>query len=579
MRQETEATGGKGLRVCAYYRMSDDEQKLSIDQQKQEVRKFCASRGWIIVEEYIDSGKSGSKEIAKRHEFHRLISDAKFGKWNCIVCYNTSRFGRLDSISGGQFKDELRKHRIYLETVTEGRIDWNTSMGRIQDAILSESNHKYSTDLSDSIVRGRLDIFSRGYWPVGAVPFGYDRQFVENGVEQMVISRTRPFKKPRNWHSMLKVNAIEAAIVRDIFKRFANGDISARALVKELNDDKVPSPGSYWQPQMLIRVLSDSTYIGQMKLGHARKSREAHQRIEQRIVEDAMPKIIDRKVWDKVAEKLQSRAGKTGSTSQARSGALSGILICGHCGYPMEKRNGRNGRNDVFYVCSSGMRRQHLGCKQWSAKESDLLPVISKELLAAVDMALLEKLHAKPKDLDRKVDQHKDSLKRMEKAYERARSNLLLADPELFATLQADALKLKSEMDKARNTLVVLENENARESAERLGQLWNDRKDTLVKLSVPRIAYRPHDPMKGMYAGASVKLSTVELQTEREDVRELLKSLKATLTLHWSPAGGRYHQLTTGELAAELSEFGIDRKNVLSAANNKCNRVHSRDTD
>lgn len=66
--------GGPGLRVVLYLRQSDREQRLSIEQQRQECRAYAQSRGWVIVAEYIDNGKSGSKEVAKRTQWHRLIA-------------------------------------------------------------------------------------------------------------------------------------------------------------------------------------------------------------------------------------------------------------------------------------------------------------------------------------------------------------------------------------------------------------------------------------------------------------------------------------------------------------------------
>jgi DNA invertase Pin-like site-specific DNA recombinase len=52
--------------ACIYARVSTAEQEL---------RAFAAKRGWKIVEEYTDSGISGSKE--SRPALNRLLIDAK----------------------------------------------------------------------------------------------------------------------------------------------------------------------------------------------------------------------------------------------------------------------------------------------------------------------------------------------------------------------------------------------------------------------------------------------------------------------------------------------------------------------
>src|SRR5690349_21775050 len=84
---------GPGLRVVLYLRMSDREQRLSIDQQRRECRTYAQARGWIIVHEYVDKDKSGSKEIARRVDFHRMIADAEKPNrgWDAILCWDSSR--------------------------------------------------------------------------------------------------------------------------------------------------------------------------------------------------------------------------------------------------------------------------------------------------------------------------------------------------------------------------------------------------------------------------------------------------------------------------------------------------------
>ena len=565
-------TGGDGLRVAVYYRMSSDEQDLSIGQQQTEVRKLCANHGWIIVAEYIDSGKSGSKDIAKRTAFHKMIGDAKKGEWSAVVCYNSSRFGRLDTIDSGPYKSELRKHGVYLETVTEGRFDWRTSMGRIQDAIFTEQNNKYSTDISSNAIRGRMDILSQGYWAVGVIPFGYDREFVEGGVTQMVVARDKAFKKPRNWHTKLKVNEAEAEIVLSVYKRFVASDLSARALVKDLNAEGVKSNGKVWSAQSLLHMLRDVSYIGQHRVGHARKSKEAHGRMTQTVKEGVCPPIVDRELFDAVQAKLDNRDPKTKST-QVRSGTLSGVLICGHCGYRMDKRE--KSRGGVYYVCSSANRRQHLGCKQWSVRENDILPILVRELLSSIDFEVVKRIEAQPSEAAADTTALAATIAKLEKGYERARTNLLMADADLFAQLQADTLRIKAELDKARNTLTVAADSAAKSSAERLAA-WRDANGpTLVELGIDRFEQRPSSAPLGRhdlgYSGVRKVVKTVT--AERAAVRGLLKGLGATLTLHWTPAGGRYHALAYGVINAS---FRQNESAVLTDVSSRRTRGHSR---
>lgn len=63
--------------AVAYYRMSDAQQELSIEQQKPLVHEHAKKNGYRIIREYQDAGKSGSKNREKRVQFDKLINDAE----------------------------------------------------------------------------------------------------------------------------------------------------------------------------------------------------------------------------------------------------------------------------------------------------------------------------------------------------------------------------------------------------------------------------------------------------------------------------------------------------------------------
>ena len=99
---------------------------------------------------YKDEGKSGSKDTEKRAAFQQLLLDSASGGFQVVLCYNASRFARLDSIDGAFAKQILRENGIVLWTVSEGKIDWNTTEGRMMDFMLSEQNHA-SSDIDRGI--------------------------------------------------------------------------------------------------------------------------------------------------------------------------------------------------------------------------------------------------------------------------------------------------------------------------------------------------------------------------------------------------------------------------------------------
>src|SRR5438105_4584610 len=119
------------MKAVAYYRMSSDDQTVSIDRQQREVEALAKREGLPIIRVYKDEGKSGSKDTEKRAAFQQLLLDSASGGFQVVLCYNASRFARLDSIDGAFAKQILRENGIVLWTVSEGKIDWNTTEGRM----------------------------------------------------------------------------------------------------------------------------------------------------------------------------------------------------------------------------------------------------------------------------------------------------------------------------------------------------------------------------------------------------------------------------------------------------------------
>lgn len=61
------------MRVAIYGRVSAAEQSTVM--QVEELRAFCVRRGWDVVEEFTDTGISGSRE--SRPALNRLLADAR----------------------------------------------------------------------------------------------------------------------------------------------------------------------------------------------------------------------------------------------------------------------------------------------------------------------------------------------------------------------------------------------------------------------------------------------------------------------------------------------------------------------
>ena len=198
--------------AVAYLRMSSDPQEGSIDQQRIEIAKLAEKTGRRILREYIDEGKSGSKDIAKRTSFLRMIADSARKEFTVILCWDTARFGRLDPLKAAAYKDQLRTNGVHLHTCKEGVIKWEGGADFLLDAAYTSQANEYSKSLSKDTIRGRLNSLDRGENPIGLVPYGYDRLYQSPDGKEILIKRGERFTKPKGWKRTLAINEPEAEV-------------------------------------------------------------------------------------------------------------------------------------------------------------------------------------------------------------------------------------------------------------------------------------------------------------------------------------------------------------------------------
>jgi DNA invertase Pin-like site-specific DNA recombinase len=79
-------------RAGIYLRVSTTDQ--TTDNQRLDLQRVAAQRGWNVVELYIDHGISGSKGRDKRPAFDQLCKDATNGKLDLVAAWSIDRLGR-----------------------------------------------------------------------------------------------------------------------------------------------------------------------------------------------------------------------------------------------------------------------------------------------------------------------------------------------------------------------------------------------------------------------------------------------------------------------------------------------------
>jgi DNA invertase Pin-like site-specific DNA recombinase len=320
--------------AAAYYRKSTDRQEASIPTQRAEVQAYAARHGYTIIREYQDEGISGD-DTEKRLQFQQMLRDATERRdFNVVLCWDQDRFGRFDPLEAGFWIKPLRDAGVRLETVAQGKIDWDDFAGRIIYAVQQEGKHAFLRDLSRNTARGMLAKARLGLWLGGPAPYGYvvrDQRLVPGSAERVEV-------------------------VRWLFRTYASQVTSLGELARQLNERRVPAPrGGLWYKTAVHKILTRPAYRGDLAWnrrhdgkyheitggqlratpGRRRKGPWGNPAEEWIIARDAHEPLIDRATFEKVQRRLEEQ--REHKTPRTKGGGFffTGLLFCGNCGSPM----------------------------------------------------------------------------------------------------------------------------------------------------------------------------------------------------------------------------------------------------
>ena len=89
------------------------------------------------------------------------------------------------------------------------------------------------------------------------------------------------------------------------------------------------------------------------------------------IIPDEFELLVDCKLWEKCQRRLKENRKNSGPAKPENAYHLSGLIRCGHCGYPMHGRRRTSGNRPLYYLCSK--YNGTCKCKPHSIRQ-DVLP-------------------------------------------------------------------------------------------------------------------------------------------------------------------------------------------------------------
>lgn len=143
-------------KVAIYARVSTDKQ--TCENQLIELRALAERMGYIIIQEFIDEGISGTK--AKRPALDAMMKMATQRKFDMVMCWSIDRLGRsLQNLL--ELLNQLDSLRVDL-FFHQQAIDTSTPMGKMVFSILGALGAYERELIRERVIAGLQTAKSRG---------------------------------------------------------------------------------------------------------------------------------------------------------------------------------------------------------------------------------------------------------------------------------------------------------------------------------------------------------------------------------------------------------------------------------
>lgn len=304
-------------KVAAYARISMETERMlhSLSAQVSYYNELIQKNPeWEFAGVYADNSISGTR-ADKRSEFQRLLEDCEAGKINIILTKSISRFARntVDLLETVRHLKELGiEVRFEKENISSLSED-----GELMMTLLASFAQEEVTSISENVKWIRRKNFKNGRPQARFHVFGY------------------------RWEGYdLVVEPQEAEAVREIFRRYMNGD-PIRSILDWLKESGIKSSQGRWMTSSsLDHMLTNPLYKGDLVLQksyvadpirHYRKMNRGELPVYK--VEQNHAAIIDPATFDKVQEFRKSRKDEFFFiNNKGKRSCFTSKIKCGCCG-------------------------------------------------------------------------------------------------------------------------------------------------------------------------------------------------------------------------------------------------------
>ena len=377
----------------AYYRLSQEEAQdgqssASIINQRKIVEAYCAQRGIVLLDSFVDDGWSGSN--FERPGFQKMMKALQAGKANMVITKDLSRLGR-DMREASYYAEQFfPEHQIHYVAIAD---NFDSELENIMAPFQFAMNEVYLRDGSRKVKDVLRMKRSKGEY-CACPPFGYK-------------------KDPRNRDRLIP-DEETAPIVAQIFQRSAAGD-SCIKIAQDLTAAGVITPLKYrvlyrdnfsdtgaaratdcWNYTTVKRIVKNQVYLGNTLLGKTRKaSIKSRKKIsipqeDWAITSNTHEPLVDQMTFDRAQANLGKGSRDYRQYDHVRKSIFGGIAVCSRCGYSLcSSGTVYKGEREKYWFlsCNHKSKRFENPCEGVNIKYADLLEVVRQDLNSLIKLS------------------------------------------------------------------------------------------------------------------------------------------------------------------------------------------------
>jgi site-specific DNA recombinase len=480
--------------AAIYARVSSDRQKedKTIASQTSSLREYAQTHGYTVPEGWIfeDEGYSGA--ILARPGLERLRDLIAEGQVQAVLVYGPDRLSRKYAYQVLLLEEFSRQG---VETVFLLGVSAQTPEERLLVQFQGMIAEYERAQIAERSRRGKRHRAKAGCINVlSGAPYGY-----------------RYLKRTESTDACYLVDEAQAAVVREAFTWYTVEGLSIGAIVRRLNENKVPTRfgKSLWERSKVWAMLRNPAYVGRAafgkteraerkrvtrplrkKGGYSARSSANRERPKDQWIAVPVPALVSEEVFARAEEKLAENR-RFASRNTKRPTLLQGLLVCGQCGYGLYRTSTKTTRRQaIYYRCLGSDRYRHLmerPCPCRPIRVEDLDELVWQQIIA-----LLEKPELIRAELDRRrqeslrtdpLEQRRGDLQQSLKRTELQIDKLLDAYQE--GLVQLEQLRQRMPELRRKQQTVQKELENARWKAllaEKTEQLEQSLGDFVTRL-------------------------------------------------------------------------------------------------